>query len=327
MAVASDPVDPDAGIDLGGVFAGSYPIQDNETEQQGREAEISRGMRFDLQRTGAMVTFYVAGQPDSVALTPLLQAFKMGELHPWADKPRLSDPYASMFVVNVQIDPWVSGASPPDSTDYNTYELTHAWSRVTVTYRQRCDPGGYEEHRRTSLISRGEWYSYLNTPEFGNVVRGYLSGDQRAIPILHRVPILTRHWPKVQLSKGSLTAINNAIGRLNPEEFAGHVQAVWMLDGADVDLLYRTQSGPSEEGYYEVTLVFRGDPVRKHQYWLPITDETFRPIFNPNVSYENHHVRKDLYQLATVPFDELVPCIWHGHSPGNASRFPRNPRP
>jgi hypothetical protein len=184
---------------------------------------------------------------------------------------------------------------------------------VVVTYRQRCDPGSFEEHRRTALISRGEWYSkkVIGGQVFAT---GLLGGDMRPIPVMHHVAIVTRRWPKVYLHATNLRVIDETAGHVNKSDFMEKGPGVWMLDGADCDLLYR---GPDDlpktgAGYYEVTLVFRSDHERHHEHWTPEADEiTKRPLLPPGpptyALYESMHIRKVLHTPADAEFHLLVP--------------------
>ena len=86
---------------------------------------------------------------------------------------------------------------------------------------------------------------------------------------------------------------------------------MWIFDGYQEDLLYEEDpSDPSVEGWYEITLTFRSDPHRHHEWWTPETTSTnagARPI-PPDQSLElsEHHKRKRLYRTGQS-FDDLVP--------------------
>ncbi len=312
MAYAKPPFDKSSTQDANEVplystFRAALPGQDGTGT--GHESSGSGSVFGNLQRATVQHTFDIRGTQSEAQISQILSNFKVGDPHPWSDLSGQEgvfgvSPYRSSYVIDIRVEQKTSGAVA------GTDDYGQAWARITVTYQQRPCPHRFEQNERDALVVRNEWYSQPDP------VTGFfepLTGTLETIPVLVPVSIVTRYYPRVELDSGQLRAIRHSLRRLNADEFLGEDAGVWILDGAQLSPLF--ESDPADEspaGFYEVTLVFRSDFDRMHQWWWPKLDPRTKRPRVPTVSsdtYASFHDKRALYRPTETDFDDLVPTV------------------
>jgi hypothetical protein len=233
-----------------------------------------------------------------VALDASLGNFKLGYPHAWQP---------DTYVIHVKYEHYLHGPDPDSSRQTPTTQRdSKNYTKVTVTYRQIPCPGQWEEQGGVSLISRLEWYDRLDPP---NTLRGTREGVSILIP----QPVYKRHFPKVFLSAAKYHEIEQEIGKLNgvPEGgWRGYPIGTWLFEGWLPKLLF---GDPANTAAYELTLMWRADPERRHQWWFPLIDtNTLRPPV-PNEGEDRElflaraFLKRRIYDPSDKNWDELVP--------------------
>lgn len=259
----------------------------------------SRPISVDLQRGMMVYIFIIAGRPDQVAKDQTLGGMREGMPHPWE-----TDTYIS----RVTFEHHIHGPDP--STGYNTPGTARdaqAYTKMTVTYRQMPWPGQWEEDWSVALISRLEWWDHTETPKS-------IKGTREGVSILHPVPVYKRHFPKVELGPVEWDSILGEIGATNGRPWMHRPISFWQFTGKRARLLY---GNPRKRSAWELTLIFRGDPVRHHEWWLPVLDATQKPMQNPpamgaedlRTYWINSGAiyRRRLYRISERNWDRLIP--------------------
>lgn len=298
--VKSSTQEPNAANEgLYSVMRASVPRQD--TAGTGHEASGSGNIFGNLQRATVQHWFDIRGTQPEVQINQILAHFHMGDPHPWMDK-FTDGPYRSSYIIDIRVEG--RGFGEVAGTD----GYGQSWSRVIITYQQRPCPSKFEENVRGALVVRNEWYS---RPDAQGIF-DYLTGTQETVPVLIPVSIVSRYYPNVFLTVAKIKIIEDALGKLNPVTFRGRDPDVWVLDIAQLSPLFEKDPGSMDmDGNYEVTLVFRSDFERKHEWWWPKPDDVGRPIRPLTVAgtltYEDIHNKRRLLNRASTPFEDLVP--------------------
>jgi hypothetical protein len=195
--------------------------------------------------------FIFVGRPDQVAKDASLGVFKLGYPHPWQEH---------TYLIHVKYEHYIYGPDPQDTTSAapTTDRDSANYTKLTATYRQMPCPGKWEEQGGVSLISRLEWFDRMDPPRS-------LRGTREGVSILIPQETYKRHFPKVFLSPAKYNELADEVGRVNGNPWRGR----------ELGLLF---GDPSQTAAYELTLMWRGDPERHHQWWYPkLNENTYRP--------------------------------------------------
>ncbi len=298
------------GIGLGPEIQDTGPRQ--AASVYGYEAADSKALRRDLQRATTFITFFVEGPPDVVENSQIMGGFHFGSPHPFMADSTLpsNSPYRSSYVIEERYDPISKGV------DEETWDKAYEVTKVTILYQQRPCPHVYEDREHTALASFPEWYTLEKTlgtvgvhdnPE--EVQHRFLLESWQSMPVLRPVPIVVRFYPRVILGNAQRVMIREQAGRTSDGVFLDLPEDSWILDSVDMRPIFMdTPSDPNGTGIYEVTLTFRADPYRQHQFWRPKPDpESHLPIEpTPSDNYADLHIKMSVLPRATVGFDTLV---------------------
>ncbi len=269
------------------------PVQ--PTDSHLIEWKDSRNQAEDLQRGTVVHVMIVRGRPDQAALDASLGGLAVGYPHPYAP---------DSYVVHVRFEHYSHGPDPDsDEQTPTTQRDSQNYTKMTVTYRQIPCPAKWEEQGGVSLISRLEWYDRKDPPRT-------LRNTREGVSILIPQPTYKRHFPKVFLSATKYNEIEDEVGRVNGRTWHGRKPGHWLLEGWLPKLLY---GDPTGRAAYELTLMWRGDPERHHEWWFPkIEQGTLRPI-EPNAGETRDRFlrrafdRRTIYEPSEENWDELVP--------------------
>lgn len=281
-------------------------IPAQSTEVVYHEFKTSREIIEDVQRGTITIQYMIQGTPDEAWRSAGLAGFARGDVHPWYD-------YG--FLVHRSF----KHAAMNDTT-------AGSWTLATFVYQQRPCLSLYEEDFNIALVGYQTWYSYDNIPKPMD------GGQFVGINVLYPQIIYRRHWPRVKMQYSLVTQLYESVGTTNghrdfsgPNEqfdpFLGHPDGFWLIDGVQAKLLYgRTNPEATEDTYWEITIVFRGDPWRHHEHWYLGTPEQGypRPQNNEFNSMAAAHIRRKVYRPANVKFADLVPISSEGCTPPRA---------
>lgn len=269
------------------------------------EYKDSRRLGEDLQRGTIVHTYIISGRPDQVAANQLLGGIQMGDPHPWQP---------SAYVVGLTFDHHVFGPDP--DTDTNTPGAARdskAYTKMRVTYQQRPCPGKWEDEGGSALISRIEWFDRGDPPK-------PLKDTRDGVSILVPVETYKRHFPKVFLKRSELRTIKREIGKTNrgtggadtTDPWNGEKPGFWLLEQVKHRLLYGDpDTGPAA---YELTLIWRGDPERHHEWWWPKFDKGENETLRPKAPTGNTRAlrraamdARTIYDPSDLDWDTFVP--------------------
>ncbi len=123
--------------------------------------------------------------------------------------------------------------------------------------------------------------------------------------VMQPVMLLKRHWPAVTLSQPMQDRIDALEGTRNASTFAGHGPGVWLL----YQVLWRRLWGePGGRNAYDLTLIFLGDRIRKHNIWTVDWEKPGELGVPTSVAdLEAYHTVTTVYPLSPVPFETIVP--------------------
>lgn len=283
------------------VMANSAPQQSLISRTS--EDKQSREIVGDLQRRSITYIWIVRGRPDVAAEDKSIADFSEGKAHPYAD---------FFFVQSVSFRHRSFGGDVnPEGLDT---EPAQSWTQLTVVYVQRPCPAMFEESQTTSVVSRLEWYSRRG-PLGDEATPVQLRGTLQPVSILVPVPVYTRRFLKVKLTDDRIKILDDNVGTVNRVDdtgnypkFRGQEQSFWMFDGYKLTLLYGDPTSGS--AWYEVLLIFRGDPQRFHKWFWPVADPEFEALPRrprQGDSYRTLHDEMALYPVSEYNFDKLIP--------------------
>jgi hypothetical protein len=146
------------------------------------------------------------------------------------------------------------------------------------------------------------WWSLDEPP--GELIKDSLASMSIAQPSrLHK-----RRYPNVHLTFAQLKQIRKQLGKLNPDNFADEDPEVWLFRDMRTRFLYGSMDqNQIVDGNWEVTFLFLGDPIRKHELWNVklVKKEKVRPISIADLP--NAHERYRVYPVATMGFNDFIP--------------------
>lgn len=292
------------------------------------EYKNSRTITKDLQRETIIERWVLRGTPDVANLDASLSAYKTGMPNPWFPKNPGggAEGLSNSYITSVKFEHLCFGTNPPNT---GTQDEAQAWTIMTVVFTQRPCPALYEEQWTVALQSQSEWYSVPMTPaekqagdeypgrdEEGDAVPTFLSRSLNPVPILRPVPVYQRKYLKIALSKTQLKNLRASVGKLNGLEFMDEEPGYWMFDGMNATLLHGNDDPQRpDRGWYEVLLVFRGDPLRHHQFAAPKKDPQssmpVNPARNPELypDYASLHSFKKQYSFDMRDWNNLTQGI------------------
>lgn len=292
--MATNPIITPRAVPVVPIETVEVPVQ--PTDSHVIEWKDSRNQAEDIQRGTMVHQLIVAGRPDQAALDASLGGLAVGYPHPW-------NPHT--YVIHVRFEHWSHGPDPDSGEQTPTTDRdSKAYTKMTITYRQMPCPGKWEEQGGVSLISRLEWYDRRDPPQT-------LRGTREGVSILIPQPVYKRHFPKVFLTPTKYTEIEDEVGMVNGVAWRGRPPGHWLLEGWLPKLLFGDPQQNSAA--YELTLMWRADPERHHEWWFPVIDpETLRPATpNTGESREDFFIRafskRRIYDPSEKIWDELVP--------------------
>ncbi len=263
----------------------------------GHEGQESGEIFSNIQRNTIRLVFMVRGTPEEVKDSDLFAGMAIGDPHPLIDQ---GGPYSSTYLIDMRVVYESHGAADDDATNF-----AQAWSRATLTYQQRQCLHKPATSTRSALVVYNAWYREISS---GGDVEPIL-GTLDTVPVLRPVSVRSLRWDRVWLTTEIIESIKDALGKTNAEAIWGGEAEEWLFDGAAWNLLHeKDPDNTDEDGWYEVTLTFRSDPHRKHQWWTPVLageKQGFRPI-KTATSMAAAHVKKSLYTTSGTSFNELV---------------------
>lgn len=249
------------------------------------EFKDSRQISIDIQREKIIHTYIIAGRPDQARLDASKGGLKWGMPH--AD-------IEHAYVTNINYTYHVFG---PDTETAGDGEFltpgqardSSAYTKVTVTYTQRPCLGKWEEETSTVLVSRLEWFDKTEQ-------HNPLTDTRQGTPLLFPVPTYKRHFPLVILARTKVDTIRREQSKLNFFVWQDEAPRFWQMTGCRIVLLWGDPTATTAA--YDVTLMWRGDPERLHDWWWPeIVGQ--RPI--------NTFNRRQVYEQTSLDWDVLVP--------------------
>lgn len=215
------------------------------------EWKNSRQIRTDLQRGTIVHVYVIAGRPDQVARDASVGGLREGMPHKWEK---------DAYVAGVTFEHHIHGPDPETAElTPGTARESKGYTKVTVTYRQMPWPGKWEEDYSVALVGRLEWFDRGNPPK-------QLRGSQEGTSILIPVPTYRRHFPRSMMSRGHWDVVLREIGKTNASAWQTQPANFWLFTGVRSRLLF---GDPADTAAWEVTLMFRGDPERHHEWWWP----------------------------------------------------------
>jgi hypothetical protein len=263
------------------------------------EWKNSRQIKIDLQRGLTQHIYIFAGTPDQVAKNAAIGGLREGYPHPWEKDTYLTELRFEHHIHGPDLE--TSTATP------GTARESSAYTKVTVTYRQIPCPGRWEEDESSALTSRLEWFDRTDPPRS-------LKGTREGVPILIPVPVYKRHFPKVFLTPANWAVINGEEGKINLNPWRGRPGGFWQFTGKRSRLLF---GKPETRAAYELTLMFRGDPERHHDWWWPVIDpETMLPKQPGRIAPRTRRqaflddgifTMRHIYDRSELDWDTMVP--------------------
>lgn len=258
----------------------------------------SGNIRQDLQSDTIVEQMIVTGNPGEVFKSSAMADTDIASPHPWfPDVTPLHGYSAQAFCVDRTIQHHVRSSTG-----------TERFSLVTFVYKTRPCPRGWEEEQIGTLIPMPMWWSLDPHPR-------PLTGQGLAFMTI-MVPsfLMRRTYPNVEFSDyEDLKVIMDQQGTTNPEPFALRGPDEWLLQNVRAKLLYGNLSGSNlSNSNWELTLIFLGDPVRKHKHWVtrkvdPWSLEKVVPQSNSAEDLEAAHEPTIVYPRSQIDFNDLVP--------------------
>lgn len=311
-----DPINPWPG----GISATPQGPEQNP-ESYLTEFKNSREITKDLQRESITERWVLRGSPDQAVLDPQIQGYQAGKPHPWFPKlPGTATALPNAYLTSIRFKHWSFGTEAVASGQQGEAQ---AWTIMTVTFTQRPCPALYEERWTVALQPMQEWYSIPMTPEekaagveypgldgAGQIIPSFLSKSLLPVPILRPVPVYQRRYVKIKMTRSTVRLMRQQVGKVNGKVFLEEAPGFWMFDGFDANLLHGNDDINSPDtGWYEITMVFRGDPLRHHQFTAPkIPADALLPVDptkNPELfpDYASLHEFRKQYSFSMMEWD------------------------
>ncbi len=293
-----------------GLGAATAVEANQPNDAYGVEYKDSRRLGEDLQRGTIVHTYIVAGRPDQVAKSQLLGGMNIGDPHPWE---------LHTYVIGVTFGHHIAGPDPDTTTlAPSTARDSKAYTKMIVTYQQRPCPGKWEDEGGSALISRIEWFDRGDSSTTPITLPLPLKNTRDGVSILIPVRTYKRHFPKVFLSRKQLDKILDEEGKTNygpgPDgaPWNGKPAGYWLLEQVRHRLLYGDPA--IDHAAYELTLFWRGDPERHHEWWWPKYEsgpnETMRPMAPTGLTRAHRMLAMDvrtIYDKSILDWDTFVP--------------------
>ena len=295
---------------------GVSTVGNQNTDVTAVEYWETREIEETLQSRRMVQRFVVDGNSDQAYNDIGLAGFRLGDPHPWAANADPGPLAQDLFCTRRTFQ---HANNSPEKSEQKTI--------VTLVYEARTCPFLYEEVGDTAYQSYPMWYSASSPPQA-------LAFPMNPITLQLPVDVMIRRWLNVKLDENAVYALKKLKGSRNPQPFAGEDIGVWLLDSIKTRRLWgapnAASSNPGPESW-EISLSFRSDPHRHHEYWTPDTNGTAvlesitgPPDPNtivPHYSLRSLHNVRELFPLCPKSFDELLPLNETGcqavYSPGS----------
>lgn len=275
----------------------------------------TREIEETLQSRKIVHRLVVDGNSDQAYNDIGLAGFRLGDPHPWSSNPN-PGPLAQDLFCTRRFFQQINTAS--DQSQQKTM--------CTLVYEARTCPFLYEEASDTAYQSYPMWYSAQSPPQA-------LAFPMNPITLQLPITVMSRRWLNVRLDEADVYALRDLQGTRNKDTFAGYGKGIWLLDSVKSRRLWgapnAASSNPGPESW-EITLIFRSDPHRHHEYWTPdtnavaslesITGPPAPDQIVPHYNLRSLHYVRELFPFSSKPFDELLPLNESGcqgvYSPG-----------
>mgnify|MGYP001566338991 CR=1 FL=1 len=289
-----------------------------------KEIRDTRRIVEDIQRKTIEHTYRILGHPDEALLDVGLMGMDIGDPHPAgiSENSTIAARFGSMFVVRREF------RKLSDITDAGK-----RWSECRVTYQKRTCPLSFEQTFDAVLVAVPNWFA-LTGPwshyEGTRLVPDTLNGVN-PIPLLMPQFTLTRRWPHIKALESTIRLAERHMGERNDEEFLGYPRGTWLCERVRAERLYgpgdgRESEDPTNEAW-DVSITFRGDPFRQHNWWAAIKDASGN-LIGPDPSVTDYleamrrvHVIRELYPI--YPGTDFNVLFDYNHARcGNTSATP-----
>lgn len=257
----------------------NHPTQ--PPNQSAHEFQSSRRIVRDIQRNTVLHEYIVDGTPDEAAISQATTNLRIGTVHPFEDH---------AFVVREEYTPWVMGGNTAQSK-----------TLMEVTYTTRPCLAMYEESFDVALVSYECWWSYDTVPK-------NLTESAIGLTLLYPQIMYRRRYPNVRMHYSEVMNLYLLAGKTNGNGFLNQPVDFWLIDGIKANLLYgRTSDITNEPANWEISIVFRGDPWRRHKKWVAKAHNTVPdPPNNSFAALEAVHNTYRQFQLYEQGFDNLI---------------------
>ena len=261
-----------------------------------REFHESRRIVEDFQRGTLEHTFYITGHPNEAYLDAGLTGLQIGNPHPWWT---FSDLARDMYLVKRTFEKVNDRSLQGDR-----------WTRVVLLYQKRSCPFSYEEEFTTSSTVMQHWWTRdVQNPNQPVAVPVTLA---EGYPIPVPQFMLRRHWPSVSADDPTIRSVKGLQNKLNSIDFYGEPARVWLCESVQARRLYGSGTSRSllnSTDRWEITITWRGDPVRHHELWVAkFSTGSVTPIRPLSMSFSDlaavHH-RLIFFETTRTNFDSL----------------------
>ena len=264
-----------------------------------REFRESRRIVEDIQR-GTLEHIYVTkGHPNEAYLDSGLTGLNIGNPHPWwgSTEADAGDVAKDMYLVRREFTKLTDRLSKKDR-----------WTKVALLYQRRVCPFDYEEDYLTTSVTMQHWWlpSFNNPNKPAMIVPGLAQGWAIQTPQI----VMRRHWAHVIMDSNEVRDLVRAQNTTNSGPFAGRQSHFWLLEGIQAKQLFGTSiSDAPTNDHYEITITWRGDPVRQHELWIADFGGGAAPVQPTGMTFEQlgevHH-RYRIYPDGP-DFETLIP--------------------
>lgn len=263
-----------------------------------REFRESRRIVEDIQRGTLEHVFVTKGHPNEAYLDSGLMGMNIGNPHPWwgSEEAEFNDIGKDMFLIRREFTKLTDRLSKDDR-----------WTEIRLLYQRRVCPFGYEEDYTTSSQTLQVWW--LGEP--GNPDRP----ARIPIALAEGMPVpmpqvqMRRHWAHVVTTTNAIRGLKALQNTTNEKVFAGEAKGFWLLESVQARQLYGTRIGdhPTND-HYELSMTWRGDPIRHHELWFANFGDGVVPVKPTSMSFEHLAEVHDRFTIfkQTEDFDEAI---------------------
>ena len=123
--------------------------------------------------------------------------------------------------------------------------------------------------------------------------------------------LLRRHWPHVEIDATEVRRLGLQQNTTNKTTFADKPAGYWLLESIQAKQLYGGLTTRSAIDHYEITIIWRGDPVRHHELWYADFGGGVIPIRPASMSFNDLaavHKRFTIFQPSDLEsFNGIIP--------------------